>query len=104
MRIRPLHDRIVVKRVEEQEVLPTGIVIPDTAKEKPQKAVVLAVGTGKRLESGAVVPLDVRAGDEILLGKFSGTEIVVDGEDLLVLREGDVLAVVESAAEEKKAA
>ena len=104
MNIRPLHDRILVRRVEEQEVLPGGIVIPDTAKEKPQKAVVLAVGSGKRLDSGTVVPLEVRAGDKILLGKYSGTEIVVDGEELLVLRESDVLAVMESVSEEMKAA
>ena len=104
MNVRPLHDRIVVRRVEEQEVLPGGIVIPDTAKEKPQKALVLAVGTGRRVNGGEVVPLDVRVGDEVLLGKYSGTEVVLDGEELLVLRESDVLAVLEPASEQKKAA
>src|SRR5258705_12481348 len=104
MNIRPLHDRIVVRRVEETEVLPGGIVIPDTAKEKPQKGVVLATGSGMRLENGTVVPLEVRPGDTILLGKYSGNEIVLDGEELLVLREGDVLAVLDSASQGIKAA
>ena len=103
MNVRPLHDRIVVRRVEEQEVLPGGIVIPETAKEKPQKALVLAVGTGRRVNGGETVKLDVRVADEVLLGKYSGTEIVLDGEELLVLREGDVLAVLEPASEQKKA-
>jgi chaperonin GroES len=104
MNIRPLHDRIVVRRVEETEVLPGGIVIPDTAKEKPQKGVVLAIGSGMRLENGTVVPLEVRPGDTILLGKYSGNEIVLDGEELLVLREGDVLAILDSASQGIKAA
>jgi len=104
MNVRPLHDRIVVRRVEEQEVLPGGIVIPDTAKEKPQKALVLAVGTGSRVNGGEIIPLDVRVGDEVLLGKYSGTEVVLDGAELLVLRESDVLAVLEPASEKKKAA
>jgi chaperonin GroES len=104
MNIRPLHDRIVVRRVEETEVLPGGIVIPDTAKEKPQKGVVLATGSGMRLGNGTVVPLEVRPGDTILLGKYSGNEIVLDGEELLVLREGDVLAVLDSASQGIKAA
>jgi chaperonin GroES len=104
MNVRPIHDRIVVRRVEEQEVLPGGIVIPDTAKEKPQKALVLAVGTGIRVNGGEIVPLDVHAGDEVLLGKYSGTEVVLDGEELLVLRESDVLAVLEPASDQKKAA
>jgi chaperonin GroES len=90
--------------VEETEVLPGGIVIPDTAKEKPQKGVVLATGSGMRLENGTVVPLEVRPGDTILLGKYSGNEIVLDGEELLVLREGDVLAVLDSASQGIKAA
>ena len=104
MNVRPLHDRIVVRRVEEQEVLPGGIVIPETAKEKPQKALVLAVGTGSRVNDGEIVPLDVRVGDEVLLGKYSGTEVILDGEESLVLRESDVFAVLEPASEQKKAA
>ncbi len=103
MRFRPLHDRLLVRRLLEEEEF-GGIVIPDTAKEKPQKGVVLAVGSGHRLSSGAVVPLDVREGDQILFGKFAGTDIVVDGEELLVLKENEILAVLESASEEMMAA
>ena len=103
MRFRPLHDRLLVRRVLEEEKF-GGIVIPDTAKEKPQKGVVLAVGSGHRLSSGAVVPLDVREGDQILFGKFAGTDIVVDWEELLVLKENEILAVLESASEEMMAA
>lgn len=103
MRFRPLHDRLLVSRVLEEEKF-GGIVVPDTAKEKPQKGVVLAVGSGHRLSSGAIVPLDVREGDQILFGKFAGTDIVVDREELLVLKESEILAVLESASEEMMAA
>lgn len=94
MKMRPLHDRIVVRRVEEKETAKGGIIIPDTAKEKPQEGEVLAVGNGKILENGTKVALDVKAGDKILFGKYSGTEIRIDGEDVLILREDEVLAVL----------
>jgi len=102
MKIRPLYDRIVVKRIEEQETVKGGIIIPDTAKEKPQQGEVVAVGKGKRLEDGGVVLLDVQAGDRILFGKYSGSEIKVDGEELLIMREDDVLGVIEDAAKKSK--
>ncbi len=95
MKIRPLQDRLVVKRLEEEEKTKGGIIIPDAAKEKPQEGRVVAVGDGKLLESGQKVPLSVKAGDKILFGKYSGTEIKIDGEEHLILREDDVLAVVE---------
>ena len=98
MNIRPLYDRIVVKRVEEQESTRNGIVIPDSAKEKPQEAEVLATGHGKRLESGELVALDVKVGDRILFGKYSGNEIKLDGAEYIVMREDDVLAVFEPGA------
>ena len=94
MKIRPLHDRILVKREEEKEVKKGGIIIPDTAKEKPQEGKVIAVGNGKVNDEGKKVPLDVKAGDKILFGKYSGTEIKIDGEEFLILREDEVLAVV----------
>ena len=95
MKIRPLHDRVVIKRMEEERTSPGGIVIPDTATEKPIKGQVLAVGKGKILENGEVRPLDLQAGDKVLFGKYSGTEVKVEGEDLLVMREDDVMAVIE---------
>jgi chaperonin GroES len=95
MNIRPLHDRVVVKRTEEERTSPGGIVIPDTAAEKPIRGKVIAVGNGKILESGEVRPLDLKVGDNVLFGKYSGTEVKVDGEELLVMREDDVMAVVE---------
>jgi chaperonin GroES len=95
MNIRPLHDRVVVKRTEEERTSPGGIVIPDSAAEKPIRGKVLAVGNGKILESGDVRALDLKVGDQVLFGKYSGTEVKVDGEDLLVMREDDVMAVVE---------
>ena len=95
MNIRPLYDRIVVKRIEEQETKVGGLFIPDSAKEKPQEGEVVAVGKGKRLEDGKVVALDVQKGDRILFGKYSGNEIRIDGEDLLIMREEDVLAVID---------
>jgi chaperonin GroES len=94
MKIRPLADRLVVKRTQEEEKTKGGIIIPDTAKEKPLEATVVAVGSGKSLKNGKVHPLEVKAGDRILFGKYSGTEVKVDGEDLVLLREEDVLAVI----------
>jgi chaperonin GroES len=94
--IRPLHDRVLIKRIEEQETVRGGIIIPDTAKEKPQEGEVIAVGTGKRLESGQVTPMEVKAGDRVLFGKYSGTEIKLDGEELLILREDEILGVLSS--------
>ena len=95
MNIRPLHDRVVVKRMEEETTSPGGIVIPDTATEKPVRGEVIAVGNGKILENGEIRPLDLKAGDRVLFGKYSGTEVKVDGEELLVMREDDVMAVIE---------
>jgi chaperonin GroES len=96
--IRPLNDRIIVRRMEEQEQMRGGLYIPDTAKEKPQEGEVLAVGAGKLLENGQRIPIDLKAGDRILFGKYAGTEIKLDGEEYLILREDDVLGVVETAA------
>lgn len=95
MKIRPLHDRVVIKRKEEEQRSPGGIVIPDTAKEKPIRGEVIAVGKGKILESGDQRPLDVKVGDEVLFGKYAGTEVKVEGEELLVMREDDIIAVIE---------
>ena len=95
MKIRPLHDRVIVKREDEERKSPGGIVIPDSAAEKPIRGKVMAVGKGKILESGEVRPLDVKVGDHILFGKYSGTEVKVDGEEYLVMREEDVMAVIE---------
>lgn len=95
MKIKPLQDRLVVKRIEEEEKTKGGIIIPDSAKEKPQEGRVVAVGDGKMLESGQKAPLTVKVGDKILFGKYSGTEIKIDGEEHLILREDDVLAIVE---------
>jgi len=96
MKIRPLHDRVIVKRLEEKRTSPGGIVIPDTAAEKPVRGRVVAVGKGKILENGQVRRCDVRVGDQILFGKFSGTEVKADGEELVVMREEDVMAIIES--------
>ena len=96
MKIRPLHDRVVVKRMEEEKTSPGGIVIPDSATEKPIKGKVIAVGNGKITDSGDVRKLDVKKGDEVLFGKYSGTEVKVDGDELLVMREDDIMAVIES--------
>lgn len=98
MKVRPLHDRILIKRIEDKETVKGGIIIPDTAKEKPQEAEVIAVGHGKKNEDGKVVPLDVKAGDRILFGKYSGTEIKLDGEEFLIIREEEVLGVIEATA------
>ena len=96
MKIRPLHDRVIIRRVEEERTSPGGIVIPDSATEKPIKGEVIAVGNGKLLESGEVRALDLKAGDKVLFGKYGGTEVTVEGEDLLVMREDDITAVVEA--------
>ncbi len=95
MSIRPLHDRVVVRRMEEERTSPGGIVIPDSAAEKPSTGEIVAAGNGKITESGETLPLDVKVGDKVLFGKYSGTEVKVDGEDLLIMREDDILAVVE---------
>ena len=92
--VRPLHDRLLVRRVEEKETVKGGIIIPDTAKEKPQEGELIAVGNGKILDNGSKVPLDVKAGDRILFGKYSGTDIKIDGQEYLILREDEVLAVI----------
>jgi chaperonin GroES len=104
MEFRPLHDRLVVRRIESDEKTKGGIIIPDTAKEKPQEGEVIAVGPGARDESGKLVPLDLKAGDHVLFGKWSGTEIKVDGEDLLIMKESDIMGVIEGAPALKKAA
>jgi len=103
MSFRPLHDRILVRRVESQEKTKGGIIIPDTAKEKPSEGEVVAVGPGPRNETGQIQALDVKAGDRILFGKWSGTEIKINGEDLLIMKESDVLGIVEAQAEQKQA-
>ena len=97
MKVKPLHDRILIKRVEEKETIKGGIIIPDTAKEKPQEGEVIAVGTGKKTEEGKVIPLDVQAGDRILFGKYSGTEIKIDDQEFLIIREDEVLGIIEAA-------
>lgn len=101
--IRPLNDRIIVRRVEEQEQMRGGLYIPDTAKEKPQEGEVIAVGNGKLLENGTRIAIDLKAGDKVLFGKYSGTEVKLDGEEFLILREDDILGVVEGAAKGKGA-
>lgn len=104
MAFRPLHDRILVRRIEADEKTAGGIIIPDTAKEKPQEGEVIAVGPGARDESGQLQPLDVKIGDRILFGKWSGTEIKLDGEDLIIMKESDVMGVIDQTATLKKAA
>ena len=96
MKFRPLHDRVLVRRVQEEEKTKGGIIIPDSAKEKPQEGEVVAVGTGTRGDDGALIALDVKAGDRILFGKWSGTEVTVEGEELLIMKESDILGVVEA--------
>ena len=104
MKFRPLHDRVVVRRVEEDTKTAGGIIIPDTAKEKPMQGEVVAVGPGARDEQGKVQPLDVKPGDRVLFGKWSGTEVKIDGEDLLIMKESDILGVLEGKSSAKKAA
>jgi len=103
MQIRPLYDRLVVKRIEEQEQVQGGIIIPDSAKEKPQEGEVVAAGKGKRLEDGTLIPLEVQVGDRILFGKYSGSDIKIDGEEYLILREDEVLGVIEGTSKSAKA-
>ncbi|RJK98643.1 co-chaperone GroES [Paracoccus siganidrum] len=104
MTFRPLHDRILVRRIDADEKTAGGLIIPDSAKEKPQEGEVLAVGSGARSENGTLTPLDVKPGDRILFGKWSGTEIRLDGEDLLIMKESDVMGVIETPASAKQAA
>jgi chaperonin GroES len=104
MKFRPLHDRVVVRRVESDARTPGGIIIPDTAKEKPQEGEIIAVGPGARDESGKIVALDVKVGDRILFGKWSGTEVKIDGEELLIMKESDVMGVIETTTKARKAA
>ena len=104
MKFRPLHDRVVVRRIDAEDKTKGGIIIPETAKEKPQEAEVVAVGPGARDEAGKLVPLDVKAGDRVLFGKWSGTEVKIDGEDLLIMKESDILGVITVQRKAKKAA
>ena len=104
MNFRPLHDRVLVRRVEAEEKTAGGIIIPDTAKEKPQEGEVVAAGTGTKTEDGKILPLDVKAGDRILFGKWSGTEVKLDGVDYLIMKESDIMGVVEQTVAKKKAA
>ncbi len=103
MKIRPLYDRVVVKRVAEQETVKGGIIIPDTAKEKPQEGEVVAVGQGKRTDEGKIIPMEVKAGDRILFGKYSGSEIKLEDEEYLIIREDEILGVIEGASGKAKA-
>jgi chaperonin GroES len=104
MKFRPLHDRIVVRRITAQEKSAGGIIIPDTVQEKPMEGEVIAIGPGARNEQGTIVPLDVKAGDRVLFGKWSGTEVKLDGEELLIMKESDLMGVIEGAASVKRAA
>ncbi len=104
MKFRPLHDRVVVRRIEAEQKTAGGIIIPDTAKEKPQQGEVIAVGPGARDEQGKLVPLDVKAGDIVLFGKWSGTEVKIDGEELLIMKESDIMGVLDRPASVKAAA
>ena len=104
MSFRPLHDRVVVKRLDAEEKTAGGIIIPDTAKEKPMEGEVIAAGPGARNEAGALVPLDVKAGDRILFGKWSGTEVKLDGEDLLIMKESDIMGIIEGQPAAKRKA
>ena len=104
MKFRPLHDRVLVRRVEEEETSTGGIIIPDTAKEKPMQGEVIAVGSGTRDDKGKIHPLDVNAGDRILFGKWSGTEVKIDDEELLIMKESDIMGIIEKSARKKKAA
>ncbi|MGH6929942.1 MAG: co-chaperone GroES [Dongiaceae bacterium] len=104
MKFRPLHDRVVVRRVEQESKSAGGIIIPDTAKEKPMEGEIIAVGPGGRDESGKLIPIDLKPGDRILFGKWSGTEVKIDGEELLIMKESDVMGVIEGGASAKKKA
>ena len=102
MKFTPLHDRVLVRRVEQDEKTAGGIIIPDTAKEKPSEGLIIAAGTGARREDGTIMPLDVKAGDQVLFGKWSGTEVTVDGEDLLIMKESDLLGIIDAPNKKKK--
>jgi chaperonin GroES len=104
MKFRPLHDRVVVKRIEAEEKSAGGIIIPDTAKEKPSQGEVVAVGPGGRDESGKLIPIDVREGDRVLFGKWSGTEVKIDGQELLITKESDIMGIIDEPVSKKKAA
>jgi chaperonin GroES len=104
MKFRPLHDRVVVRRIEEDMKTAGGIIIPDTAKEKPMQGEIIAVGPGPRDESGKIIPLDVRNGDKVLFGKWSGTEVKIDGDDLIIMKESDILGVIEGKVSVRAAA
>ena len=104
MKFRPLHDRVVVKRIEAEEKTAGGIIVPDTAKEKPQEGEAIAVGPGGRDESGKLIPMEVKAGDRVLFGKWSGTEVKIDGIEYLIMKESDIMGVIEETASKKKAA
>ena len=104
MKFRPLHDRVVVERVTAEEKTAGGIIIPDTAKEKPQQGKIIAVGPGGRDENGKLIPMDVKAGDQVLFGKWSGTEVKIDGQDLLIMKESDIMGVIDEPVAKKKAA
>ena len=104
MSFRPLHDRVVVRRVDSDEKSAGGIIIPDTAQEKPSEGKVVAVGSGARADDGSVTPMDVKAGDRVLFGKWSGTEVTIDGEELLIMQESDIMGVIEPRKRAKKAA
>jgi chaperonin GroES len=104
MKFRPLHDRVVVERITAEEKTAGGIIIPDTAKEKPQQGKIIAVGPGGRDENGKLIPIDVKAGDLVLFGKWSGTEVKIDGHDYLIMKEGDIMGVLDEGAAKKKAA
>jgi chaperonin GroES len=104
MKFRPLHDRVVVRRIEAEEKSSGGIIIPDTAKEKPSQGEVIAVGPGGRDESGKLIPIDVREGDRVLFGKWSGTEVKIDGEELLIMKESDIMGIIDEPISKKKAA
>ena len=104
MQFRPLHDRVVVRRLESEEKTKGGIIIPDTAKEKPSQGEVIAVGPGGRDEAGKLIPIDIKVGDRILFGKWSGTEVVLDGQELLIMKESDVMGVIDEPVAKKKAA
>ena len=104
MKFRPLHDRVVVRRIEADEKSAGGIIIPDTAKEKPSEGEIVAVGPGGRDESGKLIPIDVKVGDRVLFGKWSGTEVKIDGEELLIMKESDIMGIIDQTAAKKKAA
>jgi chaperonin GroES len=104
MKFRPLHDRVVVRRIEAEEKSAGGIIIPDTAKEKPSQGEVIAVGPGGRDETGKLIPIDVREGDRVLFGKWSGTEVKIDGQELLIMKESDIMGILDERASKKKAA